>query len=50
MNPTHIRFSYIILSLVVAPVVAFAGYIAWLVVPVVVKAVVPEVVRAVSNT
>ena len=50
MNPPHIRVSYFIMSLVAAPILAFGAYIAWLVVPVVVREVVPEVVRAVTNT
>ena len=44
-----IRFNYLITSLLLTPFVAFAAYIAWLVVPVVVREVVPEVVRAVTN-
>lgn len=45
-----IRFNFLIMSLLLAPFLAFAGYIASLVVPVVVREVVPEVVRAVTNT
>jgi hypothetical protein len=45
-----IRFNYLIMSFLLAPFMAFAAYIAWLVVPVVVSEVVPEVVRAVTNT
>ena len=44
-----IRFNYLITSLLLTPFVAFAAYIAWLVVPVVVREVAPEVVRAVTN-
>ncbi|HYK35847.1 hypothetical protein [Alloacidobacterium sp.] len=45
-----IRFSYLMMSLVVAPFLALAAYVAWLVVPIVVREVVPEVIRAVTNT
>ena len=46
----HARFAYLLTILLAAPLLAFAAYIAWLVVPVVVREVVPEVVRAVTNT
>ncbi len=49
MNTAHIRFRYLIMGLMAAPFLGFAAYIAWLVVPVVVREVVPEVVRAVAN-
>ncbi len=50
MNIAHIQFRYLIMSLLAAPFLALGAYIAWLVVPVVVREVVPEVVRAVTNT
>lgn len=37
------------IALISAPIVAFAAYIAWLVVPVVIREVVPEVIRAVKG-
>lgn len=43
-----IRFGYLIMSLAAVPFLAFAAYISWLVVPVVIREVVPEVIRAVT--
>jgi len=37
----------ILLTAVAVPIVAFSAYVAWIVVPVVIREVVPEVVRAV---
>lgn len=45
-----IRFNFLVMSLLLASFLAFAGYVAWLVVPVVVREVVPEVIRSVTNT
>jgi hypothetical protein len=50
MHPIAARPNYLLLSLLATPFIAFAVYIAWLVVPVVVAAVVPEVVQAVTNS
>jgi hypothetical protein len=41
---------YFLLALIATPFIAFAAYIAWLVVPVVIAAVVPEVVQAVTTS
>lgn len=43
-----IRFSIreVFIALLAVPIVALAGYVSWLVVPVVVREVVPAVVRA----
>jgi hypothetical protein len=50
MNAGFVRPSYLILSLIAAPFVALAAYVAWLVVPIVLEEVVPEVVRAVTTS
>jgi hypothetical protein len=54
MTPTMIpdlsRPNYLLWSLIAAPFVVFAAYVAWLVVPVVVSAVVPAVVQAVTTS
>jgi hypothetical protein len=44
----HSRSRYVALSLLAAPFVAFAVYIAWIVVPIVVSEVVPAVVQSVT--
>jgi len=49
MNAIHIRSSYLAMILIAAPFLAFGTYIAWLVVPVVMREVVPEVVRVVTG-
>lgn len=46
--PTH--SNYLLLALLATPFIGFAMYIAWLVVPVVVSAVVPQVVQAVTTS
>jgi hypothetical protein len=46
-NPIQLR--HIIIVLAAAPILVFASYIAWLVVPEVVRDVVPAVVRAVNS-
>ena len=50
MNPFAARPNYLLYSLLAAPFAALAVYVARLVVPVVVGAVVPEVVRAVTTS
>jgi hypothetical protein len=50
MHTTHTKTSYLLMGLAATPFLAFAGYVAWLVVPIVVREVVPEVVRAVTNS
>jgi len=49
MNGIHIQPRHLIIALFAAPVLAFAGYITWLVVPAVIREVVPAVVRAVRG-
>jgi hypothetical protein len=44
------RPNYILWSFIAAPFVAFATYVAWLVVPAVVSEVVPAVVQAVTTS
>ncbi len=46
MSAMHFRLGAILFA---APVLALAGYVAWLVVPVVVREVVPVLVRTVSG-
>jgi hypothetical protein len=40
---------HILVALITAPFLAFGAYVAWLVVPTVIREVVPTVVRAVIN-
>jgi len=49
MNGIVIRPRHMIIALAAAPFLAFGAYMAWLVVPIVVREVVPEVVRAVQG-
>jgi hypothetical protein len=49
MNPFATRPNYLLYSLLAAPLAALSVYVAWLVVPVVVSAVVPTVVQAVTT-
>lgn len=48
MNSISTR--HILLAAIAAPFLAFGAYVAWLVVPVVIREVVPSVVRAVINS
>jgi hypothetical protein len=41
---------HIVVALIAAPFLAFGAYVAWLVVPIVIREVVPEVIRAVINS
>ena len=50
MNPFAPRPNYLLYSLLAAPFAALAVYVAWLVVPIVVSAVVPEAVQAVTTS
>jgi hypothetical protein len=50
MNPFATRPNYLLLILLATPFVAFAVYIACLIIPVVVSAVVPAVVEAVTTS
>ena len=50
MNPIAAHPNYLLYSLLTAPFAALAVYVAWPVVPIVVSAVVPEVVRAVTTS
>ena len=50
MNPFATRPSYLLYALLATPIAALAAYVVWLAVPVVVSAVVPEVVRAVTTS
>jgi hypothetical protein len=50
MNPVAAKPNYLLYSLLAAPFAAFAVYIAFLVVPLVLSAVVPEVVQAVTTS
>ena len=45
----HANFHHVLWALVASPLVLFAGYIAYLVVPEVVRVVVPVVARAVTG-
>jgi len=47
VNASFARPNYLALSLIAAPFVIFAAHVAWLVVPIVLQQVVPEVVRTV---
>ncbi len=49
MNGILIRPRHFVIALVAAPFLAFGAYIAWLVVPMIVREVVPEVMRAVQG-
>ena len=49
MKPANLELRHMMWILIVAPVVAFAAYVSWLVVPEVVRIVVPAVVRAVTG-
>jgi|HubBroStandDraft_4_1064222.scaffolds.fasta_scaffold00696_4 hypothetical protein len=40
----------VLLAAIAAPFLAFGAYVAWLVVPIVIREVVPEVIRAVINS
>ena len=50
MNAICIQPRHLLVALITTPFVAFGAYVAWLVVPVVIREVVPEVIRAVINT
>ncbi|MGA2356385.1 MAG: hypothetical protein ABSG02_17965 [Terriglobales bacterium] len=41
---------HIVVALIATPFLAFGAYVAWLVVPIVIREVVPTVVRAVINS
>ena len=49
MNAVHPPIRNLLIALIAAPIVALAAYVTWLVVPVVIREVVPEVVRAVKG-
>lgn len=49
MNAIHAQHRYLALALIAAPFLAFGAYVAYLVVPVIVREVVPEVVRVVKS-
>jgi hypothetical protein len=49
-RPNYSRPRYIALSLIAAPFVAFAVYVAWIVVPIVVSVVVSAVVQSVTTS
>jgi hypothetical protein len=49
MNGIVIRPRHLVIALAAAPFLAFGAYIAWLVVPIIVSEVVPEVVRAMQG-
>jgi hypothetical protein len=49
-QPNYKRPNYLVWSLIAAPVVVFAVYVAWIVVPIVVTEVVPAVVQAVTTS
>jgi hypothetical protein len=49
MDGIPFQLRHIIIALAAAPILVFAGYVAWLVVPEVVREVVPAVVRAVNS-
>lgn len=50
MHTMYINPKYLLIGLIATPVVLFAGYIAAAIVPFIVEAVVPEVVRAVTGS
>ena len=49
MKAANFELRYLVGILIAAPVVTFAVYVSWLVVPEVVRIVVPAVVRAVTG-
>ncbi len=49
MNPIHIQDGFLLMAITATAFLAFAAYITRLVVPVVIREVVPEVVRAVKD-
>jgi len=49
MKPANSELRYVAWALIATPVVLLAGYVAWLVVPEVVRVVVPAVVRSVTG-
>jgi hypothetical protein len=49
-RPSCASSNYVILSMLAAPFVAFAVYVAWIVVPIVVSEVVPAIVQAVTTS
>ena len=49
-QPNYNRPKYLVGSLIAAPVVAFAVYIAWIILPIIVTEVVPTVVQAVTTS
>jgi hypothetical protein len=50
MNFSLTRPNYVLWSFIAAPFVAFAAYVAWLIVPIVISEVVPAVVQAVTTS
>jgi hypothetical protein len=50
MNAICIQPRHLLVALIATPFVAFGAYVTWLVVPVVIREVVSEVIRAVINT
>jgi len=50
MNTIVLNSRFLVLAFLASPLVLFGAYIAWLVVPVVLKEVVPEVVCAVIGS
>lgn len=50
MAEIHASSRYVMIVLIAAPLFALAGYISWLVVPAVIKEIVPVVVKAVVGT
>ena len=49
MHAIQIRPGYIVMGLIAAPFLAFGACVAWLVTPVIIREVVPEVIRAVKG-
>jgi cobalamin synthase len=47
---SYSRPNYILWPLIAAPFAAFAAYIAWIIVPIIVSEVVPAVVQAVTTS
>jgi hypothetical protein len=50
MYPNHAHPRYLLIGLIAAPFVAFAIYVAWIIVPLIVETVVPAVVRVVTGS
>jgi hypothetical protein len=50
MNIAYLRSHYVFISALAVPFVAFAIYVAWTVVPLIVSEVVPSVVQSVTTS